>query len=401
LIIAIATFFISLGFSIVNVSSLPVFVSQYLHATAWVGIILGVQTLFDTIARPFLGIIGDKIGRRYPVIIGPILSAITAAITIYIGIGVLFGLRIIDGIAAGALWTCVYAEAADLSAPEHRNTAMSMVTVAFLSALALGPLFGGLADAKFGHYFPMPVQASFMLTTIVFLIGSAIAFFIFRSIKVKDLALGEAKLWGFNLPDLTFTFQKFPMMIIIALTIFIGVGLIGPIAKLYAIERYSLNGVDFGIALAIGALALGVLVIPLARLGDWWGVKKSVFYGLILIFFGIWGLTYSPTIFLAMASVFLLGLGFVIALPAWLSLITEIAPRERRGEVLGIIGLGQGVGILIGSSLSGILFILPFNFPSLFLDQKNLPFFIAALLLSLSLIFTYFWVYRRKFVDFD
>jgi MFS family permease len=399
LLIAASAFFCELGFSTVNISTLPVYLSKELHAVQWLGFILGFQNLFDTVSRPFLGALGDRFGRRWVVISGPILSAVTAAVTVYISIGVLFGFRIVDGLAAGALWTSVYAETGDITDEKHRNTAMSIVNVAFIIALAFGPLTGGLLDHYTGRYFSHVGQPAFLFSSLALLTGSAIAFGIFRPKKWEKTPTKRSRVSGpgFKPRDLLYTVRTFPRMLILAFLLYIGLGLIVPLIKLYAMDRYNISELAFGYVLASEAIGVGILAVPLSRIGSRWGPHKAVFWGLAWIAGAFWVLTYSGRIWLVFLSAGLIGLGIVLALPAWLAFITMISPPGRKGEVLGIIGFSQGLGMLIGAALAGILFTLKtFHMSGLDLSAVNLPFFLASSVLTLTAAMSYVWVFRWK-----
>jgi MFS family permease len=398
LLIATATFFCELGFSTVNISTLPVYLSEELHAVEWLGLILGFQNLCDTISRPFLGALGDRYGRRWIVISGPLLSAVTAAVTVYISIGVLFGFRVIDGLAAGALWTSVFAETGEITDEKRRNTAMSIVNAAFIVALACGPLIGGLLDHYAGRCFPHIGQPAFLFSSLALVVGSAVAYGIFRPRKWERPHTGERRPGlGFRAGDLLFTARTFPKVMVLAFLLYIGVGILVPLIKLYAMDRYGISELTFGYVLAVEAILVGILAVPLSRIGTRWGAHKAVFWGIAWVAAALWLLTYSGNIWLVFVSAGFIGVGIVLALPAWLAFITLISPPNRKGEVLGVIGFAEGMGWLVGSSLAGVLFSFKtFHLAGLNLTAVNLPFFLASSSLTVTAVLSYIWVFRGK-----
>ncbi len=398
ILIAVASFFFQLGFSTLNISTLPVYLAKELHKTQWLGLILGFQMFFDTVSRPFLGVVGDRLGRRWIVIAGPLLSAATAAVTVYISIGVLFIFRIIDGFVAGAQWTGIYAEAGDITDERHRNTAMSVINVASTLALALGPLAGGALDKAFGKRFPHVGQPAFLFSAVILVVGSGVAYKVFRPRPRKARLDTRAALrQGFGPRNLMFTVRMFPYLMIIAFLIYVGLGLVMPLMKLYAIDRYGMTELSFGYVLAIEAVLIGAVAVPLSRIGTKWGANKAAFLGITWITLALWLLTYSPWLILVFISAGLIGLGMVVALPAWLAFITLVSPPDRKGEVLGVIGLSQGVGMLLGSSLAGFLFARRhLKIPALAITSQNLAFFVSAAVLTLTSILGYGWVFKRE-----
>jgi MFS family permease len=396
IIFAGATFLCELGFSTVNISTLPVYLSEELHAVQWLGVILGLQMLFDTLSQPFLGALGDRIGRRWIVATGPLLSAVTAAVTVYIPIGALLLFRILDGLARGAMWISVYAQTGDITDKRHRNTAMSIINIAYIMALALGPLTGGLLDTYLRKYFRHIGQPAFLFSSLCLMIGAVVALRVFPA-KAREPGPRTARspLRIFKEFDLLYTVRTFPHIMVLGFLIFCGLGLIVPLIKLYALDRYGISSLTFGYVLAIESILVGLMAVPLSRIGTHWGAHRAVFLGLVWITAALWMLTYSRVILLVFVSAGLIGMGIILALPAWLTYITQISPPHRKGEVLGVIGFSQGVGMLIGSSLAGILFALKhFRQRLLGLNAVNLPFFVAAVVMALSVLLSYWWVYR-------
>jgi len=80
----------------------------------------------------------------------------------------------------------------------------------------------------------------------------------------------------------------------------------------------------------------------------------------------------------------LLGIGFTIATPAGMALITTLTTRERRGAVIGAMGTAQGVGALIGPYIGGKLYGSV---------SHRSPFVGSAILLSLSFLIAIFTVH--------
>ena len=186
-------------------------------------------------------------------------------------------------------------------------------------------------------------------------------------------------------------------MLVLAFLLYVGLGLVVPLIKLYAMDRYHITELAFGYVLAGEAIGVGMLAVPLSKIGSRWGPHKAVFWGLAWIAGAFWVLTYSQHIWLVFASAGLIGMGIVLALPSWLAFITMISPADRKGEVLGVIGFSQGFGMLLGAALAGILFTLKtFHMGGLDLSTVNLPFFIASSVLTLAAVMSYIWVFRWR-----
>jgi len=109
---------------------------------------------------------------------------------------------------------------------------------------------------------------------------------------------------------------------------------------------------------------------------------------------GMWMVAYAVSAVVAGAAALLIGLGFVVAFPAWLALISHVTPADRRGEVLGSIGAAQGLGMLTGASIGGLLYgSRGLRLPQLGIESLNMPFVTSALCLSVSTVLCFALVY--------
>src|SRR5207247_3149559 len=105
---------------------------------------------------PF-GVVGDHIGRKWLIIAGPCISAVTSLLTLVIHpqnwyFFVL--LRLLDGFGAAALWPSALVMMADVIEERRRSQAMSLFNVTYLIGIALGPFIGGAANELAAQFFP-------------------------------------------------------------------------------------------------------------------------------------------------------------------------------------------------------------------------------------------------------
>lgn len=137
-------------------------------------------------------------------------------------------------------------------------------------------------------------------------------------------------------------------------------GLVAVGSVLPVLPRYihgPLDSGDLAVGVVIGAYAItGLLLRPVAgRLADTRGRKQTVLVGAVLV--ALSGLLYLPSLGLAglIFARLLLGAGEGAVYTAGSAWIVDLAPEERRGQVLGLYGLavwgGLGVGPLVGELL--------------------------------------------------
>jgi MFS family permease len=83
----------------------------------------------------------------------------------------------------------------------------------------------------------------------------------------------------------------------------------------------------------------------------------------------------------------LLGLGFVVAFPAYMAYIADAAGPRERGGVIGAVRMAQGLGAMLGTAIAPLIYKL---------DEEHLILFnVAAALLTVSTVLSFFYIRER------
>lgn len=143
---AAAAFFVYVG---VLVPIVPPFISDELGAgELGVGLSLAVFALTSITARPLIGRLVERFGRRALMVSGALIAGVAGflcamAHTLWL----LLVLRGIAGVGEAALFVAAATMIADLAPPERRAEAASYFSVAVFGGLGVGPIIG---DAVLG-----------------------------------------------------------------------------------------------------------------------------------------------------------------------------------------------------------------------------------------------------------
>jgi len=399
--VALIALLAELAYGVINNSTLPVYVKYGLGLPKWVGTSVAAFLLAETLLTGPTGLLADRIGRRALMVGGPLISVCTTvALTLLqipangighvLGIAALLTLRFLDGAGAAALWPAVFASIGDRVAPEKQASAMSVLNVSYMIGVAAGPLLGGILEDHYAHklgldmydasrYMPSLFAAAgaFFLTGLIGFIAAPGRGFR-RAAASSDG--GTTSHAGEGAPvtiaAIIDALRQIPMLILLVFVLFFGIGLIAPNVKLYALEHLHVTPTGFAFLLLKPALVVGVLAIPLGRLGDVWGRVVAIRAGCGVAAVSLWLILLfeSPTALVVIGC--LLGVGFILAFPAYLALISTIGGDSARGSVIGAVKTFQGVGMLIGAVIGSPLY------------QKAplSPFILAAILLTTGFI---------------
>src|SRR3954451_6030920 len=130
-------------------------------------------------------------------------------------------------------------------------------------------------------------------------------------------------------------------------------------------------------------LVFAGLLLTMGTLGDRFGRKKALQSGLV-IFGGaslaVLAVNTADQLIMVRAA---MGVGGALIMPATLSIISNVFPREERGKAIGIWAGMASVGIGLGPLCGGILLEF-FDWQSVFL--LNVPVAAVALLLGFRLV---------------
>jgi MFS transporter, DHA2 family, methylenomycin A resistance protein len=136
--------------------------------------------------------------------------------------------------------------------------------------------------------------------------------------------------------------------------------------------------------ISAGALAGGGILILAGRAADIFGQRRCMLIGMTLFGVGSLGAALSPDLPLLIAARALQGLGGAILGPANFSLInTQLPEGAPRRQALSVFGIMQGLSLVIGLLIGGIL-TTQFGWRAVFL--LNPPLAVVAIMLTLAVV---------------
>lgn len=383
------SFLAELGFVIVNISSLPVFLKFGLGLPNLPGVALAAYYLIEALANSPMGTLADRMGRRRLMVMGACLSILTCLATSQLRhpggamawglVGLILILRALDGLGAAALWPNVYAAVGDKVAPERQARANTLITIAYMASIPLGLKVGGWLNDTFGAAYTQN-QAERYVPSFFFAAGcfaaTAILSYFVAPRKADTHHHEDAHAGGFSLAGLKSALKTCPWLLGLIFLIFIAIGLIAPYVKPYFMERFQLNEETFGNLTLGPAVIIGIVATPLGHLSDTWGKTRTIRLGTALCAAALWGILFSPVPSMLLVLGTLLGVGFVMAFPAYMAFVAAIAPDAERGGMIGAARMAQGVGAMLGSVLASPLYTVD--------KEHHFIFYLAAGILTLG-----------------
>jgi len=320
---------------------LPGFLSGLGASAVEVGWIFGLAALTAVAARPRIGEVMDRRGRRRVILAGNALHV--AAVGLYLGIDsvgpAVYAVRIAHGLAEALLFTALFTFAADHVPEERRTQGLALFGVSGMLPISLG---GALGDAVLA-------RGSYADLFVVALVLAALAGLL--SLPLRDAPAEERAeappRRGFRAsllqPDLM------PMWWI-GLVFTTALNAVFTFLKLFVEETGTGSVGGFFSAYAFTAITLRV---TFGWVPDRVGPKRVLVPALLVLASGFALLGEAGADATVWAAGFLCGLGHGYTFPILFSLVVGRARPADRGSAMAIYTGLFDLGILLGGPLLG------------------------------------------------
>lgn len=347
-----------------NLSTMPLYLRDERHfGEGLVGVIIVGFLLSEAVFKGPFGHLADRIGPKKLMLIGPLLSVGTATLSLFVPmtnaafgeVAIFFVLRLIDGVGSALLWPALFVAVGSELGDHERQEGLSYLNLCYMLGLALAFPIGGGANDLFGSK-----AAGLIMAAVLF--GAAALLVAFCVPDTKPVHHDDEAAHGqFNLKDFATSLRQIPQFLILAFVTFMGIGFPLAIFKLFPIDQFGWTESKVAMLIAPGALALALLSVPVSKFGERIGRIKAVHVGMLLCVIGLGVISsgaFVPVLrlwwILAVGAI-PIGVGFLLAIPAWMASVSEIDPR-RRGVNIGAVMTAQGIGAIIGAPVGAKLY---------------------------------------------
>ncbi len=320
------TFIDILGFSIL-LPILPYFVKTFGASDVVVGVLFSTFAACQFLAGPIWGNVSDRIGRKAVLIVSQIGATIGWMMLAFAhSIVTVFVARVIEGTSGGNI-SVTQAYVADLVEPQQRGKAFMYVGAAFSLGIVFGPVLGGVLLERYGFSAPFFAAATLqfitLIVTIVMLPESRSATHekvagwrdIARSLADPRLAPILVQLWAVSLAFYAW-FGVYALLMQAALH--------------FSAAQTSFFFAGFGVLGVI--LQLGPAPKTIEAVGD----RRSSNIGIVCALAAFLWVPFIHSVAAMIPTVVLFAIALAMARPGLLSRLTQVAPENERGTILGV-----------------------------------------------------------------
>jgi multidrug resistance protein len=336
-----------LGFSMVA-PFFPRYVMDLGASYTMLGFIVSIYGAVQLLTQIPIGRLSDQMGRKKILLLGLATFSFLPLFYIYAkSVNSLLIIRALGGLGASAVWPIAMALIIDQAETKNRGTAMGRYNAAFFSALAFGPLIGGVLYDFLG------LNAPFYLWAIL---GAASFFVVYfrvdepEKIRVKMGLLASRRKEALIAPGYLLTFLACSSVVLWA-------GVVGgfnfTMLPSFA-AGLGFNATDVGIIYLVYGGSTALSNIYFGRQADRGTRKKLIFAGCLVGAVSFAALLMADAMIPVTTLFASLGMGLGMATPAAAALIADTTCAARRGEAYGIFNTARMSGVVIGPLIAGL-----------------------------------------------
>ncbi len=330
-------------------------------------ITLLVTTYFGAqfLAGPTLGRLSDRYGRVPVLIISQIGTTISFLMLVVApSVGWLFMARLFDGITGGNI-IVARAYVVDITEPEKRTEALSLIFAAFGLGFILGPALGGLLSAAFGLRFPYILAA---------IAAAIVVLMTWRTLDETVTEEDRLKSRQRTTSDLSFSRairnHALLQLLLVAFIGQFGFALLQSTFSLFGeavlFADYSIKGTSLGIGLllaSVGIMQVVTQTVIVPRLLKIWSEAQIIVFGSVVRGLGMFILAMITSPYLAVITTALFAMGQGSMMPSLNSLTTRTVSEELRGEVQGVYQSTLNLAVIFSTAIAGVIFAIKPSYP--------------------------------------
>ena len=321
------------------------FAKQILSITSFtkIGIIVSIFGVSKAITNLIFGAISDRTGRKPVIIIGIILTGIGGAVigssTDYVSM--LFGTALI-GVGGGASFVGIMVSMTEVL-PLQIGLAMGLFQLAAYGGSSIGTFLGGVFSVSYGLRYP------FYSLTIFSGLGAVFSFFLLPETKSKKL---EGKPRHLYLKTVYQDLVKIAPLCVAGFSSKILDSLIISFLPLYLLNaQFSLR--EITTVLSAFTLSWAILQPISGHFSDKIGRKKITLVGLACSSITILAFTGTDNYMFLLLLALLLGVEAALFYTPLVAMVSDIAPQETEGTLIGSYRFFRDMGYFFGPILLG------------------------------------------------
>jgi len=334
------------------------FLPIYLHSVrgipmSTVGLVYPAMGLATIVGAPVAGSLLDRLGRRALLVGGPAARGLCFFVLAWMAYGMAPFWAFVAMLSCASLVGSFFRNAANAyvtdSVPAEERTAA-------FSSLRIGLNVGWMTGPALGAFLARTPFALLFTLTAVLCVASVVVTNRFcpdvathsnddrsrgSDTSFVQILLGDRELLG---------------LMVLCLALFLSIAQFVSTLSIYATTTVGIARNSLGFLYTINGALVIVLQVPLNRLLGAWNLRTRIAAGAMLYVVAYLGIGLSTRWIHLALCIGTLTIGEIFAVTAVSAAVSHLAPADRVGRYMGILGLVQGLGWAVGPYLGSVVF---------------------------------------------
>ena len=332
---------------------LPLYLTSIGVVPTVLGLMFSVAMVGMVIGEGSWGWVADKLGLKIPISVGTFACALVVfCFVLTQKVPAIFLIFLIWGIARSALPPVGRGYIGATAPLLKKATFMAIYSTILTASRSLGALMSGFVVDTWGYHRVFFISCGIAcLGGIVMVTGLRKM----RLIKPKPPVASPSLTDELPPPKQAYNYRPLALQCAIAALLFLGMGITITFLPLLATQVVGVAATEVGILFTIRGLVTMALLLPLGMLADRKGKRVLMILGLLVSASGMAGIAFTESYSWLIVFIIIHGLGMAMFSPAAVALLSDTVPLQRQATTMGIYGVCEDIGVIVGSAAGGFV----------------------------------------------
>jgi len=316
-----------------------------------VGMLLGLMSVTSTAGRMLGGALTDRLGRKWMVVFGLVVSGLSSLVIGVVGtFELFFAVILFVGLVASIGGPAQGAMIADILPEEKRTGGFGIFRVVANISWVCGPVLGGLLVTR--SYMPL-----FIADAVASTITAGIVFLAIRETRPTSPEGKPEQTMAQTFVGYRNVLKDATFILFIGAFIFMTIGYLQIYTTLgvYLRDTHGVAERAYGWLMSMNAATVVLLQIPIARQVEKRRPMLMMALGSFLYAVGLGAYGWVSSYILFVVAMLVITVGEMVVMPTAQALVAKMAPEDMRGRYMAIWGFGWSIPSAIGPLLAGLV----------------------------------------------
>lgn len=329
---------------------LPLYLTSIGVAPTVLGLMFSVSMVGIAIGEGFWGWLADRVGLKIPLSVGTFACAvILLGFVLTQSTPAIFLTFLFWGVVRAAVFPIGRGYVGATAPLARKATFMAIYAAIMAACRSLGSLTSGCVAGAWGYH------SAFFISCGIALLGGILVVSGLGKVQLPKAKPAPASTSDSPSSEATYSYGPIALQCTVAALHSFETGISMAFLPLLATQVLGANVVEVGILFTIQGLVTMVLLLPMGMLADRMGQRLLMIIGLLVSALSLIGVAFAPSFAWLIFFIVIRTLGMALFYPAAVALLSNSMALHRQSTAMGVYGVSEDIGAMIGSTLGGFV----------------------------------------------